>query len=77
MVPTNPEHTPIQRFRLDQEVWDEFGTRAKANGSNRSRELAKMVRWYIRERGAELPSRPIKKAVDGRSAPKDTPPAID
>lgn len=58
MVPTNPSHTPIQRFRLDLTVWVKLGHAAKAAGTNRSQLLGEFARWYVRERGARMPERP-------------------
>ena len=62
MVPTNPEqHTPIQRFRLAQQAWEDFGVAAERAGTNRSKLLGQFVRWYIRRQGAVLPERPYKQ----------------
>lgn len=53
-MPNQPK-TPIQRFRLDAELWQRFGDIARPN---RSAVLVEFVRWYVRERGAAMPKRP-------------------
>lgn len=64
MAPSNPEnHTPIQRFRLDQELWDAFGERAVAVGTNRSRLIGQFVRWYLQEPRAVLPLRAKRRTA--------------
>lgn len=59
MAPTNPDHTPIQRFRLDQNVWDELEVVAEAHGLDRSKLLAEFARWITRIGNVRsAPSRP-------------------
>ncbi|MFG1776636.1 hypothetical protein ACGFIG_09425 [Micromonospora sp. NPDC049048] len=53
-MPNQPK-TPIQRFRLDAELWKRFGEVARPT---RSAVLVEFVRWYLRERGAKMPVRP-------------------
>lgn len=53
-MPNQPK-TPIQRFRLDPDLWQRFGELARPN---RSAVLVEFVRWYVRDRGAKLPARP-------------------
>lgn len=53
-MPNQPK-TPVQRFRLDAELWKRFGEVAQPN---RSAVLVQFIRWYLRERGVKLPQRP-------------------
>ncbi|WP_433369037.1 hypothetical protein ACQPZX_42710 [Actinoplanes sp. CA-142083] len=55
-----PEHTPIQKFRLPAEDWARFGQAAGTR--NRSALLAQFVRWYLRE--GPLPKRPAALEED-------------
>ena len=59
MVPTNPAHTPIQRFRLDADVWDELEVVAEAHGLDRSKLLGEFARWITRRGNVRsAPERP-------------------
>jgi len=58
-VPNQPK-TPVQRFRLDNALWEQFdhAVHAADPDSDRSKTLRQFVSWYISEPGAELPERP-------------------
>ena len=53
-MPNQPK-TPIQRFRLDADLWQRFGETASPS---RSAALVAFVRWYLREPGAKRVDRP-------------------
>jgi len=38
-------------------LWERFGAAAAAAGSDRSTVVRELIRWYLREPGAELPER--------------------
>jgi hypothetical protein len=58
-VPNQPK-TPVQRFRLDGDLWEQFdeAVRHADAGADRSKVLRQFVAWFVREPGAKLPSRP-------------------
>jgi hypothetical protein len=60
----DPErHTPIQRFRLAADLWEEFGEAAGPRG--RSAVLGQLIRWYLRK--GPTPKRPdaaARRAAD-------------
>lgn len=58
-MPNQPK-TPVQRFRLDSELWEQFddAVRSADPGADRSKVLRQFVAWFVREPGAKLPSRP-------------------
>ena len=62
-MPNQPK-TPVQRFRLDGDLWEQFdeAVRHADPGGDRSKVLRQFVAWFVREPGAKLPSRP--PAVD-------------
>lgn len=65
MVPTNPNHTPIQRFRLDADVWDELEVVAEAHGLDRSKLIAEFARWITRKGNVRsAPLRPKPEALE-------------
>ncbi len=57
----NAPKTPLQRFRLDTDVWERFGE--LVGRRERSRVLREFVCWYVGVKGAKLPRRP-KTAVE-------------
>lgn len=57
---TRETHTPIQRFRLETELWDAFGRLVGTR--QRSGLIRDFIRWYLREPGAKLPDRPKPQA---------------
>lgn len=59
-MPNQPK-TPLHAFRLDAELWRDFGDRA----GDRTAVLRNFIRWYMREPGARMPRRP---SDDGRSS---------
>lgn len=54
-------HTPTRPVRVETELWKAFGRRTGRR--NRAQVLRQFMRWYIREPGAKLPTRP--PAEDG------------
>lgn len=64
MSPPPETHTPIQRFRLDAEVWKEFGE--VVGDRNRSAVIGQFIRWYVGTPGEKMPRR--KTARDDASA---------
>lgn len=48
-------HTPHRPIRVDEELWAKFG---KLVGRGRSDIIRQFIRWYVREPGAKLPTRP-------------------
>lgn len=46
---------PLQHTRVPQQDWDDF---AVAAGSDAPEEIRRFIRWYLRRRGAKLPTRP-------------------
>lgn len=51
--------TKIQRFRYDEDDWEEFGN--EAEDGNRSGILTRLVDWYLCKPGVTLPDRPKEK----------------
>lgn len=45
-------------FRIPEDQWQRFGQAAGAAGTNRAAVLREVIRWYLREQGAQLPARP-------------------
>jgi len=58
-MPNQPK-TPVQRFRLDNDIWAQFADAVQRSdpGADRSKVLRQFVAWFVREPGARLPSRP-------------------
>ena len=56
----NQPKTPIQRFRLDDDLWIRFDKAVHQvdASSDRSKVLRQFVAWYSREPGAKMPARP-------------------
>lgn len=50
--------TPYARFRLAAGLWERLDVAARSVGSNRAEILRRLVLWYLRYPGAELPERP-------------------
>lgn len=50
--------TPHAGFRVPEDVWQRFLEVASAAGMDRAALLRSFIKWYIREPGAKLPSRP-------------------
>lgn len=55
-------HTFIARARVPHEKWERFAEATAAQGTDRSKVINEFVDWYLRERGATLPSRPERAA---------------
>lgn len=45
-------------MRLDDELWAKVGDAAKKVGTDRTAVVRQLLRWYVREPGADLPVRP-------------------
>ena len=60
-MPNQPK-TPVQRFRLDDDLWSRFeqAVRRADPESDRSKILRQFVAWYVREPGARMPARPAE-----------------
>jgi hypothetical protein len=56
-VPNQPK-TPGHNVRIPDDDWDALGEDAKTLGTDRSKIINQLVRWYLRRPGAELPERP-------------------
>jgi hypothetical protein len=50
--------TARQTIRVDEALWESFGTAAGSLELDRSAVLRDFMRWYAREPGAKLPRRP-------------------
>ena len=50
--------TPMRAFRLAEALWIRFGEAARTAGTDRGTVLRQMIKWYLREPGAQLPKRP-------------------
>lgn len=50
--------TPIRRLRVPDRDWDDLGEQATAAGTDRTKVLIALLRWWLRRPGAELPERP-------------------
>lgn len=63
-MPNQPK-TPVQRFRLDGDLWEQFGqaVRSADPDADRSKTLRQFVAWFVREPGAKLPTRPPAEAA--------------
>lgn len=63
-MPNQPK-TPVQRFRLDADLWEQFdeAVRRADPDADRSKVLRQFVAWFVREPGAKLPSRASTKSA--------------
>lgn len=50
--------TPRRAIRMPDALWERFGEAAQAAGTDRNAVVRELIRWYVRESGAELPRRP-------------------
>jgi hypothetical protein len=50
--------TKHRRFRIDDELWEAFSTATGTADTDRSTAIRAFMRWYAREPGAKLPTRP-------------------
>lgn len=50
--------TFIARARVAFDLWEEFGTAAEAQGTDRSKVINEFIRWFLRKPGAKMPARP-------------------
>ena len=59
VVPRPPTgHTFIARIRVAWNKWDDFGKRAEAQGTDRSKVVNAFIDWYMHVPGAKRPQRP-------------------
>lgn len=56
-MPDQPK-TQLRSMRIDDADWEDFGTAAEGQGTNRRDAVAEFIRWYVGRPGAELPQRP-------------------
>ena len=56
-VPNQPK-TPRRDIRVSGDDWADLGERAAALGTDRTKVIVALVRWYLRRPGAKLPERP-------------------
>lgn len=61
LMPNAPK-TPARQIRIGDE-WYDFDAAAKSVGTERAAVIRELIAWYLREPGAELPSRPARKVV--------------
>jgi hypothetical protein len=57
-----PQGTPVRRIRVDDDLWDRFGTAVETVDPemDRSKMLRQLIRWYIGD-SAEPPQRPAAR----------------
>lgn len=60
-------NTKLRPIRLDDDLWAELGTAAKAAGLDRTAILRQLAEWYCRRPGVPLPERPISPEVARRA----------
>lgn len=59
-VPNQPK-TPGHNVRVPDDDWDDLGEAAAAAGTDRSKLINQLLRWYLRRDGARLPERPKER----------------
>lgn len=60
----NQHKHPLRGIRgIDDRLWEDLDTYAKAAGSDRSKVTRELWEWYIGRPGAELPEQPTAGAV--------------
>lgn len=62
--------TPLQRIRVDEPLWKDFGAASTSVGSDRSKVIRQFMEWFAGHPGAELPERPVG-AEKGRPGPTE------
>jgi hypothetical protein len=63
--------TFVARVRVKLTKWKRFEYAAQAQGTDRSKVLNDFIDWYLRERGAVMPERPTRAAVDQVQAERE------
>lgn len=61
-------HTPLRPVRVEASLWEEFGR--LVGKRNRSAVIRDFIRWYVGERGAKLPKRPLQPS--SQAEPSET-----
>ncbi|MGW2938994.1 hypothetical protein ACWDA7_46345 [Streptomyces sp. NPDC001156] len=61
MTPPTDTQTPFRQVRIGDD-WYDFEHAAGAQGTDRSKEVRRLIDWYLRRPGATLPDRPAAKA---------------
>jgi hypothetical protein len=63
-MPNQPK-TPVQRFRLDGDLWEQFdqAVHSADPDADRSKVLRQFVAWFVREPGVRLPARPAAQSA--------------
>lgn len=54
-------------MRVANDDWTDFGTSAKAQGTDRSKIISAFIAWYLDRPGAVLPERPGGTEPDGQT----------
>ena len=60
-VPNAPR-TPTHSIRVPDDLWDDLGAVAAANGTDRSKLVVAFMAWYLGRPDADLPERPGEDA---------------
>lgn len=58
--------TFVARARVALDKWERFGKHAEVAGTDRSKLINEFIDWYLRDRGAKLPVRPVKDLMGGQ-----------
>lgn len=61
-VPDKPK-TKGRSIRVDDPEWDDLGAVVEDLGTDRSKVINQLVKWYLRRPGAKLPERPAPGGV--------------
>ena len=54
----NAPKTPARHMRIPDEEWNDLGTVAADQGTDRAALVREFIAWYLRRPGAKLPKRP-------------------
>lgn len=57
-MPNQPK-TQGRSVRVGDDLWQRSGDAAAAAGTDRTKVINEFLRWFVREHGAKLPSRPL------------------
>lgn len=60
----NAPKTPMHTIRIEESLWRRFGAAA----GDRTGTIRDFIRWYVREPGARLPTRPRSDVTRSDSA---------
>lgn len=54
----NAPRTPNRAIRISDDDWADLGKAAQAVGSDRTKVVVQLIRWYLRRPGVKMPTRP-------------------